>query len=361
MKKKIALLLSGIILLACIGGVAYAAAQKAAYVEKVNTSKALMQTASAQEETKNIAVLLSDEELKARILNEADGFDLRALLENKGYYADDIEIAIQKFIDASVSYHMTESELAYILSLVELDYDFEKLIDIYCFLQLTDDGIDMMKSIYDFANGQFESKYWIQNSYSILKHTEKDALTMSEITEYISQGLTLDEILFVYQMGLQMNMTEREMLAARLSGKGWNEIAALAYDDTALSSLIPADEELEQINTFASYARVLGQKPSEILEQGEQGLSVKTESVETINAKREQIFDLTSQMCNDDTAILESAKQEVPQLSEETISNLLEEGYRIRNIKEAASGQANSTESEEVLQILEAEEFGGEQ
>ncbi len=352
MKKTIFFILIGFIFTGSIGGIVYATVQREIYKAKIVQCNELMKNAKIKEAQKDISDLIDATELDARIANEKNGFDLQQLLRHKGYYEDDIEITIQKFIDVSINYHMTKEESAYILSLVELDYDLEKLIDIYEFLQYTNDGIDMIKPIYDFSENQFEADFWIENAYATITHTENNALTQEEVMGYIEKGVSLDDILLIYQMGLQSNMTERQIIQERLRGVSWSEISAKVYDDIELLNILPKDIELEQINEYVSYSRILGQKPSEILERKEFDVKIRADAAEKINKKNEEIFKATLKYDTEDSVILKSAIKEIPQLDDNSIHKLLRDGYRIKDIKKALDGSLDSKESREIYSIL---------
>ncbi len=357
MKKKIALLLSGIILLACIGGVAYAAAQKAAYQARQENSLALLEKAI---ETKDNAAAVpnSKAEVANRINHVQDEFDLRQYLQSKGYYEDEVQIILKKYIDASVLYDMTEEESDYLISLCNLDYDIEKLLDIYNFLKIANnDDISLIKIIYKTGEGNFNSKFWIENAYVKIADMD-DALTMEEMLKYTSSGISIEEIVMVYEMSLQGNKTEREMLDARINGQTWSKIASEAYGITGMAEQFTNDTSLAKLNTYAAKVRIAGnQLMAPVTNDSNDNDLLDTAYAEKMNC----VYQLQDEFCND-SAVIAEAKSELPQLQDDVVEELLESGYRIREIKEATTSQPEDNQRHQsILKMIDQEKGGDAQ
>lgn len=350
MKKKITLIIASVLLLVCIGGVSYAAVQKVAYRAKQENSFALLERAIEAKDNVT-ARPNSKEEVANRINHIQNKFDLRQYLQSKGYYEDEIQIILKKYIDASVLYDMTAEESDYFISLCELDYDVEKLLDIYRFLKITNnDDINLIKIIYKMGEGDYSSKFWIENAYAKIAGMD-DALTMEEMLKYTNSGISIEEIVMVFEMSLQGNKTEREMLDARLNGKSWSQIASEAYNNPEMAEKFTNDTSLDELNTFATKVRIAGgQLTSPVTNDSNSIDSVYTE-------KTDCVHQLQAQFC-DDSAVIAKAKSELPQLQGDMIKELFENGYRIREIKEATSSSPSrdNQRQEAILKLIDDKE-----
>lgn len=360
MKKRMIMLAITAILLVCAGIGAYAAVQA---VQEAQHLEALEENASLLEVAIDSTIQpseISEQEASALLQNDTKQFNLSDYLRSKGYYEDDVVIILQKYIDNVVLYGLNQAQSDYIISLCDLGYDFERLMDIYQFLQTTQDrDIALLKPMYETAKGTFESKFWVENAYAKIKGWTQNTLTMEEIMEYTNQGITIEEIALVYQLSLLGNCTEREMLDSRVQGVSWAQIFAEACGDPLITDKLMG-EDLAAFIPYLNAAQILNQPPSAIVNSGENGIALSTEANEILEDKTQIKATLVEEFC-DFSAPIQDAKEEIPQLDEEVLQNLISDGYRIRDIKVAVSDPApQKAACQEIKDKIAKDAMGGE-
>lgn len=292
---------------------------------------------------------LSDENLNDRFLVSND--NLKNVLQEKGYYLDDINITLDKYIETSIMYDMTDIENAYIMKLFEMDYDFESVIEIYQFLKSTDKDISCIREIYDIAYPDFEGDTWIQNAYDIYLGDEKCVLSPDDISKYVNEGISIDEILMCYELSLSNSKTIKQILDERVSGKSWESIV---IPDISVARATEG-ASLETITTAFKISRQTGIELSSAMDCDEKGkVIVKRDVMEKFINKKQRIKSLKEKhgiVAYDDDSILKEAKKHINGINEDKIKNLISDGYRIKEIKEAVAGN-DSIESKEIMRII---------
>lgn len=174
---------------------------------------------------------INEEQLSFETSNIADR------LRGFGYYSDEINIVISKLSDAIAVGNMSETDMEMLFSLAAEGYDFEKLVDIYNFIRLTDKDISFVKQIYDEADG-FEDTFWIENAYEKLTVSEEDMLTIEDMYQYTDEGLSVDDILMAYEMSFKGNIKIKDALDARVGGESWQGIAVTGYDKRGRTQIV---------------------------------------------------------------------------------------------------------------------------
>lgn len=183
----------------------------------------------------------NETDLLERFSNHYEVGGVVSILEDAGYYLDDINFAMEKYVNASVLYNMSENENDYIMTLLDLGYDFEKLIDIYTYIQMTPNGIECIREIYDIADGNFESSTWLENAYDVYLGDKKCVLTTEDIAYYATNGIPIADIVKCYELSLNGIKNLREILDERVQGYSWYDIMQPVYE-------LPVVDEDKQLN-----------------------------------------------------------------------------------------------------------------
>ena len=300
---------------------------------------------------------LSEEQIIS-IVEKADSkTDMRKFLQSKGYYEDEINISMRKHTQLMVIQGMTPDESDYLVQLVTQGYDYEKLLDIYNFICLTDKDVSIMCDIYDKADFDDE-KFWLENAYDSV--TENDSLSLEDIYYYTDKEISANDILSAYELSLRGVKTIHEILDEKISGISWAEIAAQVYGVSAeKAAAFDEAADLSAIVAIGNLARRLGisventldlQSDNHISKAAIDAYSNKLQQVESIQAKL-QLVPPT------DEKIINIIKREVPELETQKIKELVEQGYRMRDIKAAVDDKAEnlSIKSGEVRSLLYAD------
>ncbi len=350
-KKTMKKFIVGALTLALFGVATYALAdQVTAIVQEARAETALSTAVEAKKQSRTEK---TDKELKKLI----DDKKLIKTMEKQGYYADDIEITIGKYLEAVEIGGMTEEELDYILYLAKLDYDIEQLLDIYNFLTMTDSDISVLREVYDvFDEDMKDTPHWIENAYAIVRGITGNELSKDEIFAYISKGISEVEFVGVYEMSLKGNCTEREMLDMHINGKPWSEIAALAYNDETLAQQFDAETELSTITSYAMMARGVGEKLSDAVIKENGKVKIKDKHAENYFAKHDKAKGVMKNYAFN----MQSAYAALPNMDAKLVDALVQDGYRIKDIQKAVGGKSNSKACNEIREKVTAYTEGGE-
>lgn len=351
MKFKI---LTGIgILVLAFGVIAYAAGDAVEQWVAETKSDALLQKAIAAEQ----AEMAVQED--AQLVNEIGVHNARTskkdFLRSKGYYEDEINRAMKKHVRSVVLFGLSDAENDYILSLVDQGYDYERLMEIYQFLALTNDDLTLMKQIYDMSAPAFEVEHWIENAYESIKNIQ--SLKFEDVATYVNQGISIDEILFAYQLSLRGNCTERQILDERKNGASWVQLAQDAGEWGTMQLSAAAEElDVSAVSNIVNMARITRRSPSELLDIGET-VMIKQEAAEQVKKVLERVDMLNQQLeleADTSPVILEHAAQIVPELDRVTLEKLVGQGYRVREIQKAVQENTNDKQSQEIQSAIAA-------
>lgn len=355
MKKKV---LIAILVALILGGVTVLGFASVTYIQnKALESESSTLLVTAQESSAR-KMENSDEVVAARVKGSKSGTDLRQLMRSKGYYEDEIAMAVAKVVDISVFYDMTQEEYDYILSLVKLGYDPEKLVAIYQFLQLTPDGISIMRQIYDIGIRFSGEQFWIENAYEMVKGAGGQTLSLQEIDAYVKAGISADEIMLCYQMSLNGTKEIRQILEARISGSTWPQICEAVYGtDEVVASDFDKDLDLRSLQTLILMAGKTGNKTKNIIEKNGKGETQVKQQVLTQYDSRSNRVKALQQELDADPRDTDKFKQVIKEkakgISDKAAEKLSEKGYRVREVKEAISTEKEDETLNQIRGIIE--------
>lgn len=318
---------------------------------EVNLIEGNLKNSNATENHK----VLSNENLDKRFVIKNK--DLRALLEEKGYYPDDINITLDKYIETSITYDMTDVENTYLMKLLDMNYDFEKLVEIYRFLKSTNQDMSCIREIYDIAYPNFEGNSWIENAYDVYLGDEKCVLSPDDIIKYVDEGISVDEILICYELSLSNNKNIKQILDERVSGEEWETII---IPEVAIKGATKS-ASLDTIAKAFKVSKQTSREISSVMSCDEKGeITVKQDAIEAIFKKKQRIKTMKEKhgvVAYDDDSIVKEAKKHLKGIKEEKIKNLVSEGYRIKEIKNAIDGNSDgrSMKINEIINGTEVE------
>lgn len=238
------------------------------------------------ENTNNIYADLSfDEEKIVRRINKDK--PLKDKLKAKGHQTDYIETSMDKYVESSVMYDMTDEENQYIMSLFEKGYDFEKLIDIYTFLKNTATEIYATEKIYEIGKNNFDSPSWLENAYDIYVGDGRFKLSVDDVFDYVSKGINAQDIMRCYEMCLSLNRSLREVLDEKVSGKTWDEI--FLSDNVQMSSVQVEDTSIDEIAKVVKISKHINKKPEEIIDRSQKNIKIDNDAIKEFRDKNEKV------------------------------------------------------------------------
>ena len=248
---------------------------------------------------------------------------------------------MRKYIDAAVLYDMTEQENDYIMSLSE-SWDFERLLDIYIFLQYTKHDISLMESMYKFLENNYFSHFELENAYTYLVGKQDDELSLDDIFDYTSRGASVDDILYAYELSLRGDKTIRNILDEKLSGKSVGAIAAdLLREDGVTADTFKGIDTFEEVSAIISFAKITNEDICDALKIVDGKATLTDEAIEKYVSKNDEIeiaIGKVNVKSLNDKNLISAAKKELKNMDEKTIEELFSQGYRIRDIKQEIEG-----------------------
>ena len=148
-----------------------------------------MVTPLTEEENLSVEEMV-DYELVPLQLDKEDLFSfVTKQMRANGFYYDEIKSSLEKYISALEFYHPSEDEKAYLINMLNKGYDFNKIMDIYNFLQLTDKDISIVEDIYTIMESS-PLEISIEDAYANYTNTTADELTISNVAYYVDNGIS---------------------------------------------------------------------------------------------------------------------------------------------------------------------------
>ena len=278
-------------------------------------------------------IIMSDEQIKGSLTEK----NLEKKLINQGLYSDEIAEDFEKYAESCIMYNMSKAESEYILSLVNEGCDFGALLDVYQFLQHTDKDLSVVRELYAYYDEEGNNEeFWIENAYAAVTGTEQNALSREDLEYYLDRGISIKDIVNVYEMSLAGVYTEKEILDRHINGESWAEISSSVYNDAKMKDVFSANDSLNLINNSVNISRILGCKPSDIVEKTNSGSRIKENSVMAYREKDEKVESIMSSFKTDEIIVKEAAAQ--CSLDETTVAELFDKGYKTKDIKKALEG-----------------------
>ena len=180
-----------------------------------------------------------------------------------------------RFINTITDYKMTEKEFEHVSTLINDNYDIEKVLDIYEFLRWTNSDVDMIVDIYIEGGNNSDKKFWIYDTYDKINARYDDMLSVDDVAYYVGRGLTVDEIAGAYELSFAGIKTTKAMLNERLDGKTWNEISADIISENPDEIKNASEMTIDEVMYLRAYSVKTRKDVSKIAELNEGKLKIK--------------------------------------------------------------------------------------
>ena len=286
----------------------------------------------------------NSEKIKQLINNN----DIIKLMEEKGYYEDEIGKAMTKFIRTATNYDFTDTEISNVYELMKGNYDLRKIAEIFLFTLDTENPRDFIfiKEIYDTSELlKNDTDNWMETAYNYLTENRNGVIELGEISYYVTNGITIDEMRIANLMSRKGKKPIKQILDEKINGKEWPNITKDIYENISINSF-KETKELVDIYNCITLSEITGIDINKIVEnkQAAEEFSIeKNQAAEKIMAEL-SITDAVTE------SIFDTAKSKFPEIPEKEISELLEKGFTIREIEEAdEKSKQNNIAIDEIL------------
>lgn len=182
--------------------------------------------------------------------SETELMSLDDYLQTNDFEAIDTNRIKHKIVQTATDFEMTDDEFKFITSLINEDYDIEKVLDIYEFLRWTDCDYTAIPGIYDQGIKMGDNPNWIYDAYDNFFDRKDDMLSVEDVAYYVSNGITVDEIAAAYELSFAGAKTTKQMLSERLLGNSWNTITATSLSSTPQAVIDAPTMTMDEIMLF---------------------------------------------------------------------------------------------------------------
>ena len=338
MKKRqfVFILLIAIILVAMTG--AFALSEPVRNALEGASKAANSETPTSLEVRATVSGLQKDAEAIAiQLESTVEDFDFAALLEANGIYPDEIAKTLKKLLRLKALYVFSDEDVAALYQWTSSGCDLDKLLDVYEFAQDTDqpNNWNYAKQIYDKAiEIHIYGKNWIEGAFNALTANRGGILDGADVAAYTDAGLTLQEMQFANIMSRKGKKTIHEILDERLAGKGWQELAEEIYSETGLNA-----ESFDTITDVAEiYTRIVLADVSELnVNHVALDPAAAQQKLAAKNRAAQLALEQLSIPAVKSEKIIAFAKEKLPDLTENEIKKLIDEGHTIRNMEKEMS------------------------
>lgn len=323
-KKKITTLIS----LFLVAGAIAAAAQNADEIVSFNNEQNVYKQHSEHIKSE---MSLSVEEKANKLKDKASKYDFPKLLRSKGYYEDEVNEIVYRFIQFQSVYSLTDEETKEFYKLTKQDYDLVKLMDIFEYTINTDSFRDMklVRKIYDKAQAmKIQSNYWIETAFDALTGRTDSVLNQAQVAAYVNDGLTIEEIYAANVMSKRNEKSVEKLLKEKKSGKKWSEIAGEVYPE--ISSIPDAENNPVKIVSSVMKSKVTGLEASEIMTDSSKAENLISNAQSAAETAANSIGISADELTEN---ILSCAQEKLPTVDKKNLAKWIREGHSIRGIE----------------------------
>lgn len=274
---------------------------------------------------------------------------------------------ILNYVYAIEKYAATDEEQNYLHDLILNGADADMVRRIYAFLQDTDYSVDMVEEMYNIALDIYEDdEFWVETAFNKATGNIHGVLDKEQVTAYIEQGLTAEDITAANVLCRKGVYTIREILDMRADGTQWSDIFDEVYSDiTEPKTLFGVrsfkkvckngkEQKPEDMFTAVWLSKMANQGPEQFLTYGEYGIDdYKSKITSDYIDRAEEI--LSGIDVNRPKQKIEQAGKEILDIarekgvSEELINQYFAEGFSDIDIKNAVSVAEDIGESVETV------------
>ena len=353
MKKRLLAVFSAIMLVTVVTVLAAGGEAVTQLTEILEETKESIGLVPTTEEVPADILKISTTAVESGIENEMD-IIMQRMVDNGAYY-DEIKSTLEKYIDINFDYNLSDNEKIILLNLSYKDYDFEKLLDVYSFIKLTDLDETDLEAMY-LLTEKSDTEESIENAYAIYTNRVDDELTVSDVAYYVAEGITIDEILYAYELTLTGDKRIKEVLDEYLSGKTPGEIIAESYG--LEPDLFGDQANFTQVLTARTISRKTKNSIKNVVTFDNEGvLTINEEVIQGYTQNKIKALKKKSVLgkFNDLDVLIETDLCNISGISFEEAKQLAKNGYTVREIQQA-SKEEELCKNGEFMQITPVEQ-----
>lgn len=197
---------------------------------------------------------------------------------------------------------LSQEDMDYIADLIIDGCDMKEILNLTYFWVDTNDDISIIKSMYDLKGEYAGKKDWYGNAYDRVTNAKNGSLSVEEVEEYMSKGLTAEDILAADKLCRKGVYTINQILDKRCEGQNLVKIANEIENGGLIeSTMFALEDEQDNIDYNAienpyiivdskEAALLTGQSQSDVLKAAAIGEDVETSFHEKRSKKFSEIL-----------------------------------------------------------------------
>ena len=281
---------------------------------------AIMLISTAVFATGNMFVVETDIQLEP--ISFTPSFD--SLASYMGYDTDEKFETFHKTALFMGKYCPTKESFSYVEQMILSGCDPQTTMDIYQFYLTTNENISIVRQIYDmvyFDEPIMNRDAVFEAAFNEITNNKCGVLTKEDISAYLEQGLTIEDILQANVLSRKGVLTIQQILDNIIAGKSWEEIVETISGETISTAKSTADAAtlINAIQVSSATGKTLN---ATLLSDEKERLATSTKNTNAILQKKGYWRARTSD--NIDTII---KMAEAKGITEDKIMSLLNQGY----------------------------------
>ncbi len=178
---------------------------------------------------------------------------------------------------------IAKKEEKYIMSLSDKGYEMDKVMIIYEFVKNTPRDIYVIEDIYDIAKHNFDSPTWVENAYDVYIGDNRFKLDTEDVFNYVSKGISPQEIMRCYEMSIILDTPIRELLDKKCNGYSWEEI----FIPEKITKSSSQNHHIDKVASVVKVSKNLKKDVAEILDDNTNELKIKPKYIKEFKEKRQ--------------------------------------------------------------------------
>lgn len=146
------------------------------------------------------------------------------------YSGVELYTQVDEYALFKVSQQPTSEEITYMANLLNSGSPLKAVLDAYRFWSTTNANLSLIGQLTAGYQPEFaEVSYWAEDVYDAITNNT-DALSTEEVTTYMQQGMSSDEILLANELSRKNVYTIQQILTKRQQEESWFDIISDIYD-----------------------------------------------------------------------------------------------------------------------------------
>jgi len=158
-----------------------------------------------------------------------------SMLESFNLSDKDFHRVLFEFEYLSITYAPTPEEQAYLLDLIAEHKEPLTIFNIYSFWTDTNEELGIIEQVFNLRNNYSGLDFWIEDAFNEVTENKWGVLSVDDIDEYVSKGLSYDDIVLANVLCRKGVLTIKEILDEILSGKTFSEVESEIDSHTNVS------------------------------------------------------------------------------------------------------------------------------